>query len=71
MVVHFIMRIYGVNQKFFDLLKAFGYIEIVVKSDFLLEITYITSSINQSIKFIYQENITKIQEKKQYTKNYK
>ena len=35
MVPHFTMRTYGVNQEF-DLKKAFGYIERVVKSDFYL-----------------------------------
>ena len=33
------MRTYGVKQNF-DLLKAFGYIERIVKSDLFPEITY-------------------------------
>ena len=36
MVAHFTMRTHGVNQTL-DLLKAFGYIERVVKSDFFSE----------------------------------
>ena len=38
MAAHFTMRSYGVNQKF-RLLKAFGYIERVVKSDLFRKLT--------------------------------
>ena len=43
MVAHFNMGLYGVIQ--FDLSKAFGYIERVVKSIFFSEKTYFTSCV--------------------------
>ena len=44
MFSHFTMLTYGVNQAFVDLLKAFGDIESVSKSDVLLsEKTYFTA----------------------------
>ena len=40
MVVHFTIRTHEVQTKNFDLLKAFGYIERVVKSDFFFRVFF-------------------------------